>query len=179
MPDTEEAKPKNQRAVHVGGDSEDNVIIAGDNVTVNIHKTETSPTLPPKEHEPAKPSIQYKKIALIAAAVIIAVLIVGVYLKMPKTPNISGKWTYHAPKDERTWIMTQKGRDITIKEDSGNECIGHIENTSFSFSCSESMTSGADPVKLVGNGQINQAGNRIEGTWERDGLEGGFVLKKQ
>lgn len=177
MPDPEETTPKNQRTVHVGGNSEDNVIIAGDNVTVNIHKIETPPTPPPKEQEPAKPAVQYKKIALIAA-VIIAALIVGVYLKISKTLNISGKWIYHASKDERIWIMTQKGRDITIEEDSGNKCIGHIESNSFSFSCREQMTGGAESEKFTGTGQLNQDSSKIQGKWERQGLEGGFVLER-
>jgi len=176
MPDSEEIKPKNQRTVHVGGDAEDNVIIAGDSVTVNIHQAQPSPKVPDTELK-KKFSVSYK-VLLPLAIVIFAALSAGIYLKMPKTLNISGKWTYHASKDEKIWIMTQKGSDITISEDSGNECTGKLDKNNFSFSCREQMTGGAESEKFTGTGQLNQEGNKIQGQWERQGLEGNFVLEK-
>ncbi len=176
MPDSGGTKPKNQRTVHVDGDAEDNVIIAGDNVTVNIHQAQPSPKIPDTVLK-KKFSVSYK-VLLPSAIVIFAALSAGIYLKMPKTLNISGKWTYHAHKDERTWTMTQKGRDININEDSGNECTGKLDKNNFSFSCSEQMTGGAESEKFTGTGQLNQESSKIQGKWERQGLDGNFVLEK-
>lgn len=172
---------KNQRTLHLGGDAEDNVIIAGDGNIINIIE-QKSPTPSESPSEDKKLSVRHKKIAMIAGILLISaiLIVVGIYfyLKIPKTLNISGVWKYHVPKDERTWIIRQNGNDITIKEDSGNDCTGRLDKKHFSFSCTEQMTGGAESEKLTGSGQLNQDGTKIQGKWERQGLEGGFVLER-
>ncbi len=96
--------------------------------------------------------------------------------------DLTGRWEFLGPDGTGglIWKIEHDGNRLLIQpEGGGNSFYGRFtERTKeFSFTMPIPMTAGP-PSNLYGKGEIDDAGNRILGTWKRDGLSNRFFLER-